>query len=110
MVIALLGCDNLAFAGNASPADSSVPTAQADKNTPSAFDDAEDSEKTEVTVKGQYIYISTPRATTFRLYSILGQLISRHNVQPGTTRIKAPSRGVYILQIGSLTKRLTINS
>ncbi|MCH5220015.1 MAG: T9SS type A sorting domain-containing protein [Muribaculaceae bacterium] len=85
-------------------------TAQIDKPAPSTVTETDDNEKTEVTVKGQYIYISTPRTVTIRLYSILGQLITHQNIQPGTTRIKAPGRGVYILQTGSLTKRLTINN
>ena len=79
-----------------------------DKET--AGTESEESEKFEVTVKGQYIYVYAPKAVTLRLYSILGQLITTQAVQPGTTRIKAPGRGVYILQAGQITQRKTINN
>lgn len=69
-----------------------------------------DSDEAEVTVRGQYIYVTTTRAMTIRLYSILGQLVTQQSVQGGTTRIKAPARGVYILKAGSVTRRVTINS
>ena len=69
----------------------------------------DDSERFEVSVKNGYIYITTSRAVTLRLYSILGQLVTQQPVQPGTTRIKAPSRGVYILKAGSVTCRVTVN-
>ena len=71
--------------------------------------DIDEPDKTEVTVKGMYIYVTTPRTVTVRLYSILGQLVRQQPVQAGTTRIKAPSRGVYVLQVGTVTRRVTIN-
>lgn len=71
--------------------------------------DGDESERIEVTVKDGYIYVTSPRAVTLSLYSILGQLIARESVQAGTTRIKAPARGVYILKAGSATRRVTVN-
>ena len=70
---------------------------------------ANDTDEVELMVKGQYVFVTTQRASTIRLYSILGQLIVQQSVQAGTTRIKAPTRGVYILQVGSTTRRITIN-
>ena len=67
-------------------------------------------DRIDVTVKGQYIYLYSTRAVTIRLYSILGQLITQQAIQPGSTRIKAPGRGVYILKAGSITRRVTINN
>lgn len=71
--------------------------------------DSEDVERLDVTVKGAYIYITTTRPLTLRLYSILGQLIVQQEIQPGSTRIKAPAKGVYILKAASMTRRVTIN-
>ena len=79
---------------------------QTSKDTPVVTDN----EEPDFTVRGQYIYVNTPRQITIRLYSILGQLITQQTLQPGTTRIKAPTRGVYILKAGSMTRRITINS
>lgn len=67
-----------------------------------------DTDEPEVTVRGPYIYVTTQRAVSIRLYSILGQLVAQYNVQAGTTRIKAPARGVYILQAGTVTRRVNI--
>lgn len=73
-------------------------------------DNPDEIEHIELTVKGLYIYIYSSRAVTVRLYSILGQLIVQQAVQPGSTRLKAPAKGVYILKAGSVTRRVTINS
>lgn len=69
-----------------------------------------DSDEPEVTVRGQYIYVTTQKAMVIRLYSILGQLITQQSVPAGTTRFKAPVRGVYILKAGPVTRRVTINA
>lgn len=79
------------------------------RETAAIATDADEVERLDVTVKNGYIYITTSRAVDVRLYSILGQLVTRQQVQPGTTRIKAPSRGVYILKAGSLTRRVNVN-
>lgn len=68
-----------------------------------------DADDIDIAIKNGYIYITTRQPLTLRIYSILGQLISQHNITVGTTRIKAPTRGVYIMQAGTVTRRLTIN-
>ena len=75
-----------------------------------SVNDIEDMDKMDINVKGLYIYFYTPKNITVSLYSILGQLITQQNVQPGTTRIKAPTRGVYILKAGDWTRRVTVNN
>ncbi len=67
-----------------------------------------DAENPEVRVNEGYVYITTSRPTNVKVFSILGQLISQETIQPGITRFKLPSRGIYILKIGTLTKRITI--
>ena len=76
----------------------------------SQFTDIEDTERFDVTVKAGYIYITTSRQVTIQLYSILGQLVTQQAIPVGTTRIKAPSRGVFILKAGTITRRVTVNS
>lgn len=70
--------------------------------------DFDEPDRIETTVRDGYIYVTTARSVTVRLYSILGQLISQQTVNPGTTRLKVSGRGVYILKIGSLTRRITV--
>ena len=79
------------------------------KEMSSVQTDNDEGERFEVTVKNGYIYITTQRTVNVQIYSILGQLVTQQVVQAGTTRIKAPTRGVYILKAGSITRRVTIN-
>lgn len=71
--------------------------------------DQDENDKIEVTVKNGYVYVYTSHAVAVQLYSILGQLITQHQAQPGTTRVKAPAKGVYILKVGTVTRRVTVN-
>lgn len=67
-----------------------------------------DADGPEVRVSEGYVYITTTRPTTVKVFSILGQLISQETIQPGISRFRLPSRGIYILKVGTLTKRITI--
>ncbi|MBE6318402.1 MAG: T9SS type A sorting domain-containing protein [Bacteroidales bacterium] len=62
----------------------------------------------EIRVSEGYVYVSTSRTITVKVFSILGQLISQETIQPGISRFRLPSRGVYILKVGDITKRITI--
>ncbi|MCC8114604.1 MAG: hypothetical protein LIP03_11580 [Bacteroidales bacterium] len=67
-----------------------------------------EADRVEVTVKDGYIYVSTPRAVTVKVLSIVGQLISEKNLEPGVARLKIGARGVYILKAGDATLRVSI--
>ncbi len=68
----------------------------------------DDNDKIEVTIRDGYIYVSTPKTINVKIFSILGQLISSTRVNVGTSRLKVPSRGIYILKAGDYTRRITI--
>ena len=59
-------------------------------------------------VEGRYIYIDTPRPVTVKIFSILGQLVSQESVTAGRHRLQLSTRGIYILKIGSTTRRITL--
>ncbi len=65
-------------------------------------------EGADVRVCEGYVYVTTSRPTTVKVFSILGQLISQETIQPGISRFRLPSRGIYILKVGDITKRITI--
>lgn len=67
-----------------------------------------DADTPEVWVKDGYIYISTQRPVTVKIFSILGQQISQEPVPAGTYRLHLASRGIYILRAGTLTRRITL--
>ncbi|MDE6282752.1 MAG: hypothetical protein K2L97_02050 [Muribaculaceae bacterium] len=64
--------------------------------------------QTEVTVRDGYIYIYTSKPVSVKLFSILGQQIHQETVNPGISRLKLNSKGIFILRAGSLTKRITL--
>ena len=67
-----------------------------------------EAEGPEVRVSEGYVYVTTSRTTTVKVFSIMGQLISPETIQPGISRFRLPSRGIYILKVGTVTKRITI--
>lgn len=67
-----------------------------------------DTEKTDITVKDGYIYITAHKPVAVKVFSILGQLISQETIPAGTSRLRISTRGIYILKIGTQTKRVTI--
>ncbi len=81
---------------------------RADQATAHVQADRADSDQPDVWVRGGYVYITTSRPVTVKIFSILGQLISQENVPVGTYRLQLASRGIYILKAGTLTRRITL--
>lgn len=52
------------------------------------------------------VVLSTNRATEVRIYSILGQLISKRTIQAGSTKLTLNTKGVFILKTDNTTLRL----
>jgi len=71
-------------------------------------DQKSDDNVVEMTVKEGYVYIGTSRPVTVKVFTILGQLISQESLTAGTHRLRMTTRGVYILKVGSSTRRVTI--
>ncbi len=61
-----------------------------------------------VEIREKYVYISVERAETVRVYTILGQLVTQKEIQPGTIRLQLPTRGVYILKTDTATLRINL--
>ena len=65
-------------------------------------------ERVDITVRDHYIYVFTPRPVTAKLFTILGQPVTQAQLPSGTSRLRIDARGIYILKVGSLTRRITI--
>lgn len=63
---------------------------------------------TAIATAGEYIYIETARPIEIKLFTILGQLIGRRQLEPGIHRIRIASRGIYLIKVGSVTRRVVI--
>lgn len=65
-------------------------------------------QETEYEVRGLYLYISAPRPVQVKVFTILGQLVSQTTVPSGVSRLRLSQRGIYILKIGTATRRVTV--
>lgn len=54
------------------------------------------------------LYLATRKPVTVKIFTILGQLIVQDNLSAGQHRIKMPQKGIYIVKIGTTTRRITI--
>ena len=69
--------------------------------------DGDDSRVT-VTTRGGCIYVTVREPSQVRIYTILGQEVARRTLQPGTWRLRMPSRGIFLLKADGVTRRITV--
>lgn len=63
---------------------------------------AKDSD-TEIRAARGLVVVSNSRQVQVKIYTILGQLVSRETLPPGISQIYIQPHGVYIIKIGDLT-------
>lgn len=61
-----------------------------------------------VTVRDSSIYVMCPRSVNVKVFTILGQLICQETLPAGVHRLQMSAKGIYILKIGTATRRVTI--
>lgn len=69
---------------------------------------AEQEAEIEITTGHGEVHIIVTKPVTVKVFTILGQLISQETLKPGAHRLRLPSRGIYILRAGSVTRRITL--
>lgn len=103
ILVMLITTTFAAYSGEAKPwEDTSRP------NDKEQVRDGIDNEEVEITVHDGWVYVTTQKPVTVKIFTILGQLITSETIKPGTKRIHISSRGIYILRAGTLTRRITI--
>ncbi|MDE5628031.1 MAG: hypothetical protein K2I69_00525 [Muribaculaceae bacterium] len=65
-------------------------------------------ENIDVDVRDGMVYITVDAPVKVEIFSILGQLITSRQLNPGTVRLTLSQRGVYILKGASVTRRINI--
>ena len=66
-------------------------------------------ERVDVSVRDGYVYITATGAEVeVKVFSILGQLITRRDVPPGVVRLRLGARGIFILKAGDITRRINL--
>lgn len=63
---------------------------------------AKDSDS-EIRIAKGVVVVNTNRQVQVKIYTILGQIVSRETLPPGTSQITIHPHGVYIIKIGDLT-------
>ena len=72
------------------------------------WNDPRQSDGIEIYGRNGTITIVTPKRITVRVYTILGQMVSKATLQPGTSELRLGSRGIYLVRIGDLTQKVAI--
>ncbi len=67
-----------------------------------------ETEITDVAVRDSCIYVTSTRQVNVKVFTILGQLISQATLPAGTHRLQMSAKGIYILKLGTTTRRVTI--
>lgn len=70
--------------------------------------DMADADRIDITVRGGYVYVTVSRPTPVKIFTILGQLVTQHNLPAGTSRLRLKGRGMYILKTDVVTRRVTV--
>lgn len=70
--------------------------------------DASEAPVYEASVRNGYVYVTVSKPLTVKVYTILGQLVSQQTVPAGTSRLRLQVRGIYILKMGEVTRRINV--
>ena len=62
----------------------------------------------DVSVRDGYLYVTLSRRSAVKLFTILGHTVSQTELPAGTSRLRIPARGIYILRAGDATVRITV--
>lgn len=62
----------------------------------------------EVAVSDGYVYVAIPSESSVKVFTILGQLVCQETLQAGTHRMQLSTKGMYIIKVGDVTKRVAI--
>lgn len=54
------------------------------------------------------IWLRLTTKSNVKVFTILGQLVADQQIEAGLWRLPLTARGIYILKIGSVTRRITI--
>lgn len=76
--------------------------------TPRTYLEQIDADGFDISVSEGSVYLSLRKPATVKVFTILGQLITQDTLPTGAHRLKMPAKGIYIIKIGSTTRRVTI--
>ena len=67
-----------------------------------------DTDGVELVVRDNTIYIMSQKPVSVKVFTILGQLVTQDTLPAGAHRLQMKTKGIYILKIGTTTRRVTI--
>lgn len=71
-------------------------------------DDANEPLVVDVAVRNSVLYITASRSAQVKVFTIIGRPISQETIPGGVSRLRGLNRGIYIIKVGNLTRRITI--
>lgn len=101
----------LAFAGNVcvQAADPGWEhTAPGTTETTAAENIAANAQRVDVWTRDGFIYVNVNHKASVRVFTILGQTVSAQQLQPGTSRLRVPTRGIYLVRVDNSTRRVNV--
>ena len=60
-----------------------------------------------LTMADGYVYLAIQKRLNVKMFTILGQPVVDQNLEAGVYRFRPAARGIYILKIGTQTRRVT---
>lgn len=70
--------------------------------------DPKNTDGVEIFQRNGTIVVRTQRVVQVRVFTILGQLVSQANLQPGTSELRLNTRGIYLVKIGNITQKVAL--
>lgn len=67
-----------------------------------------DSEDASFSSAQGYIYVMASKPVQVRVLTILGQTVEQATLPPGRHRFHLKAKGIYIIKIGTATRRVTV--
>ena len=77
-------------------------------STPSSPSPQSATDGIEITSKDGNIIVKVPHKAQVKVFTILGQLVSQAELNPGTSVLKLNSRGIYIVKVGNVTQKVAM--
>lgn len=80
-------------------------------NNPASYEQSlniSDSDGAEAKFIDGWLYVRVSKTTNTKVVTILGHPVAQAQLQPGVSRLRITTKGIYIVKIGSVTKRIVV--
>lgn len=83
-------------------------TTTSEISTPNSPSPQSSTDGVEITSQDGNIIVKVSHKAQVKVFTILGQLVSQAELNPGTSVLKLNSRGIYIVKVGNVTQKVAM--